>query len=104
MTNARESRLNGADGAGATPLSWHRLMPDQYQRPSTALKGWRVHRIKARQCCYKPEGASHMMESRETGTTVHVCTGCYGQALANLPEGDGREVLMLPELVERALA
>lgn len=45
-----------------------------------------------------------MMESRETGTTVHVCTGCYGQALANLPEGDGREVLMLPELVERALA
>jgi Fe-S oxidoreductase len=67
------------------------------------IKGLEIHHIKARQCCYKPEGASHMMKSRETGTMVHVCTGCYGQALANLPEGDEREVLMLPELVERAL-
>lgn len=67
------------------------------------LEGLDVHRIGAPQCCYKPEGAAHMIRNIETRLMVHICTGCYGQALANLPQGSETEVLMLPELVERAL-
>lgn len=67
------------------------------------LEGLEVHRIDAPRCCYKPEGAAHMVGSVETGTLVHVCTGCYGQALASFPSDSGTEVLMLPELVEKAL-
>jgi Fe-S oxidoreductase len=68
------------------------------------IKGLDIHRISAPKCCYKPEGAAHMMENVETDTMVHICTGCYGQALANLPEGGGTEVLMLPEFVEKVLS
>lgn len=67
------------------------------------LKGLKVNRIGAPQCCYKPEGIAHLVGNIRTGTLVTVCTGCYGQALANLPPGSGTEVLMLPELAERAL-
>lgn len=67
------------------------------------MEGLEVHRIGAPVCCYKPEGAAHMMEKVETGILAHVCTGCYGSALANLPQDHSIEVLMLPELVERAL-
>lgn len=67
------------------------------------LDGLEVHRISAPQCCYKPEGAAHMMESIRTRLMVHICTGCYGQAVANLPKGCETEVLMLPQLVERAM-
>ena len=67
------------------------------------LQGLEVHRIDAPRCCYKPEGAAHIASSVTTSTLVTICTGCYGQALASLPAGSGTEVLMLPELVERAL-
>jgi hypothetical protein len=77
---------------------------DSTEEVFSRLEGLEVHRIDAPQCCYKPEGAAHMIASVETGTLVHVCTGCYGQALASLPEGSGTETLMLPELVEKALS
>lgn len=67
------------------------------------LDGLDVNRISAPQCCYKPEGAAHMIENVKTKLMVHICTGCYGQALANLPQDKETEVLMLPELVERAM-
>ena len=68
------------------------------------LDGLDVNRIKAPQCCFKPEGTAHMIQSIKTKLMVHVCTGCYGQALANLPQDSDTEVLMLPELVERAMS
>lgn len=67
------------------------------------MKGLDIHRISAPKCCYKPEGTSHMIENIETRTMVHICTGCYSQALANLPEGSETEVLMLPEFIEKVL-
>jgi hypothetical protein len=67
------------------------------------LEGLDIHRISAPQCCYKPEGLAHMIEGIRTGWMVHICTGCYGQAVANLPKERETEVLMLPQLVERAI-
>jgi hypothetical protein len=77
---------------------------DSTEEVFSRLRGLEINRIDAPQCCYKPEGAAHIAASVRTGTLVNVCTGCYGQALAVLPPGRGTEVLMLPELVERALA
>ncbi len=68
------------------------------------LDGLEVNRISAPECCFKPEGAAHMIEKIETRLMVHICTGCYGQALVNLPQDSETEVLMLPELVERAMS
>jgi len=67
------------------------------------LDGLDVNRISAPQCCYKPEGAAHMIGNVKTKLMVHICTGCYGQALVHLPQDKETEVLMLPELVERAM-
>ena len=67
------------------------------------MEGLDVHRISAPECCYKPTGTAHMIENIQTRLMVHICTGCYGQALGNLPQGSETEVLMLPELVERAM-
>ncbi len=67
------------------------------------LEGVKVHRIGAPECCYKPAGIAHMMEGIRTKLMVHICTGCYGQALSNLPQESETEVLMLPQLVERAM-
>jgi hypothetical protein len=44
-----------------------------------------------------------MMDQVETELMVHICTGCYGQAVNHLGEDGSREVIMLPELVERAI-
>jgi len=68
------------------------------------MEGLDIHRISAPQCCFKPEGLSHMIENVSTRLMVHICTGCYGQALANLPKESGTEVLMLPEFVERVMS
>jgi len=76
---------------------------DSTEEVFSRLEGLEVNRIDAPQCCYKPEGAAHIAASVTTETLVTICTGCYGQALASLPPGGGTEVLMLPELVERAL-
>ncbi len=67
------------------------------------LAGMNINRISAPECCFKPAGTAHMIGSLQTRLMVHICTGCYGQALANLPKDCGTEVLMLPELVERAM-
>jgi len=76
---------------------------DSTEEVFSNLHGLEVNRIDAPQCCYKPEGTAHIAQSIATGTLVTICTGCYGQALASLPPNGGTEVLMLPELVERAL-
>jgi hypothetical protein len=76
---------------------------DSTEEVFSHLHGLEVNRIDAPQCCYKPEGTAHIAQSIATGTLVTICTGCYGQALASLPPGGDTEVLMLPELVERAL-
>ncbi|MFO7987186.1 MAG: heterodisulfide reductase-related iron-sulfur binding cluster [Desulfatiglandaceae bacterium] len=67
------------------------------------LKGLEVHRINAPKCCFHPEGLSHMITGVRTQTMLHICTGCYGQALQNMPRERGVEVLMLPDFVERAM-
>ena len=67
------------------------------------MKGLDVHRIGAPKCCFHPEGLSHMIENVTSKLMVHICTGCYGQAVSNLPKEKGVEILMLPELVERAI-
>jgi hypothetical protein len=67
------------------------------------MKGLDINRISAPKCCYTPEGLSHMTGNVLTETMVHICTGCYGQALQNIPENEGTEVLMLPEFVERVI-
>ncbi|MBW1951038.1 MAG: (Fe-S)-binding protein [Deltaproteobacteria bacterium] len=66
------------------------------------IEGLEVNRISAPKCCFTPEGLSHMVDNVSTDLMVHICTGCYGQALQGLPKEKGTEVLMLPELVERA--
>ncbi len=76
---------------------------DSTEEVFSRLEGLEVNRISAPKCCYKPEGAAHIAASVTTETLVTVCTGCYGQALTVLPPGGSTEVLMLPELVERAL-
>jgi hypothetical protein len=67
------------------------------------LEGVKINRISAPECCYKPAGTAHMIGNITTRLMVHICTGCYGQALANLPKDRNAEILMLPELVERAM-
>lgn len=66
------------------------------------LAGLNVHRISAPKCCFHPEGLSHMIGKVKTETMVHICTGCYGQALQNMPQGRGVDVLMLPDFIEMA--
>ena len=66
------------------------------------IEGLNVHRISAPKCCYKSEGLAHMIGSIRTKLMVHICTGCYFQALLNLPPGSETKVIMLPELVEMA--
>lgn len=67
------------------------------------LEGLNVHRINAPKCCFHPEGLSHMIGKVKTETMVHICTGCYGQALQNMPQERGVDVLMLPDFIERVM-
>ncbi len=67
------------------------------------INGLTVNRIKAPSCCYKPEGLSYMLDNIITNTMVHICTGCYYQALLYAPKDKNVEILMLPELVDMAL-
>lgn len=67
------------------------------------IESLEVNRISAPKCCFTPEGLSHMVDNVGTDLMVHICTGCYGQALQGLAKEKGTEVLMLPELVERAM-
>lgn len=67
------------------------------------IEGLEVNRIGAPKCCFHPEGLAHMIEQASARTMLHICTGCYGQALQNMPRDKGVEVLMLPEFVERVI-
>ena len=67
------------------------------------FEGLEVNRISAPQCCYKPEGLAHMIDGVETDCMVHICSGCYAQALSNMPADRGVKVTMLPEFVESVL-
>jgi len=67
------------------------------------VDGLELNRIKAPSCCYKPDGLAHMIGSVETDCMVHICSGCYFQALLNMPADRGVRVMMLPEFVEEAL-
>jgi hypothetical protein len=67
------------------------------------MDGLEVHRISAPNCCYTPEGLSHINQNAQTGLVVHVCTGCYGQHLMSISEESGMEAMMLPQFVEKAL-
>jgi hypothetical protein len=67
------------------------------------LKGVQINRISAPKCCYHPEGLTHMVENVKTDLMVHICTGCYGQAINNMGDKKDVQVLMLPELVEKAM-
>ena len=67
------------------------------------LEGARINRIDAPRCCYTEDGLAHMLGNVRTGLMVHICTGCYERAKTNMPEEKQTEVLMLPELIERAL-
>jgi hypothetical protein len=68
----------------------------------TKMRGLRVNRIRAPQCCFKPEGLAHMIGSIKTDLMVHICTGCYTQAATNRPEDSETRIVMLPELAQMA--
>ncbi len=64
------------------------------------IQGLSIHRISAPACCFKPEGLAHMINQVKTNLLVHICTGCYFQALFNMPPDRQVEILMLPELID----
>jgi len=67
------------------------------------VRGLDVNRISAPKCCYHPEGLAHMVQNVQTKLMLHICTGCYTQAVKNIPQDQGTEVLMLPEFVKRVM-
>lgn len=64
------------------------------------INGLSINRISAPACCYTPDGLNHMIENVETNCMVHVCTGCYFQALLNMPKDRDVKILMLPEFID----
>jgi hypothetical protein len=64
------------------------------------IEGLSVNRISAPACCYKPEGLAHMIGQVRTDWMVHICTGCYGQAVLNMPKDRPVKILMLPEFID----
>ena len=72
-------------------------------RVFSKIDGLELNRIKAPSCCYKADGLAHMINGVETDCMVHICTGCYFQALLNMPAERKVAVKMLPEFVEEAL-
>ncbi len=49
------------------------------------IKVLSINRISAPECCYEPHALDHMLKSVETNYMVHICTGCYFQAILNVP-------------------
>ncbi len=64
------------------------------------IKGLSINRISAPACCYKSDGLHYMMDNVITDCMVHVCTGCYFQALLNKPQDTQYQILMLPEFID----
>lgn len=67
------------------------------------MEGMKVNRISAPQCCFKPEGLAHMMGNIRTPLMLHICTGCYTQAVNSQGKDKDTEIVMLPDLVQMAL-
>jgi len=67
------------------------------------VDGLDINRISAPKCCFHPEGLDHMLGNVSTGLMVHICSGCYGQAVGNMPKEKQVEILMLPEFIERVM-
>ena len=61
--------------------------------------GLSINRISAPECCFRPNGLDHMLKSVKTNHMVHICTGCYGQAILNMPKDREVRILILPEFV-----
>jgi hypothetical protein len=68
------------------------------------MKGLNINRISAPNCCFHPEGLSHMLDNIQTKTMVHICIGCWGQAVNNLPKDSETQVMMLPDFVEKIMS
>jgi hypothetical protein len=68
------------------------------------LEGLKINRISAPICCYKPGGLEHMINNVKTKQMIHICTGCYSQALKVKRKIKDVEILMLPELIERIIS
>ena len=64
------------------------------------ISGLEINRIKAPECCFKPDGISYMTENVMTKNMVHICTGCYGQAMGFMPKEKEVNIMMLPEFIE----
>jgi len=64
------------------------------------LEGLELNRIKAPDCCFKPDGLAYMVDNVETDEMVHICTGCYGQASRYIPKERNVRIMMLPEFIE----
>ena len=64
------------------------------------IAGLSINRIGAPVCCFKSEGRAHMLAGVKTKHMVHICTGCYGQALRNMPPDRDVQILMLPDFIE----
>ena len=64
------------------------------------IGGLSINRISAPACCYKPEGLAHMIGQVKTDCMVHICTGCYSQAVFNMPKDRQIKILMLPEFID----
>jgi hypothetical protein len=64
------------------------------------IEGLSINRISAPACCYKPDGVAHMISHVQTDCMVHICTGCYFQAVFNMPKDREVKILMLPEFID----
>jgi hypothetical protein len=64
------------------------------------ITGLSVNRISAPSCCFRPDGLAHMLDHVKTEILVHICTGCYSQAVANMPEERQVNILMLSEFID----
>jgi len=64
------------------------------------IAGLSLNRISAPACCYKPDGLAHMVGHVKTDCMVHICTGCYFQAVFNMPKDRQVRILMLPEFID----
>jgi Fe-S oxidoreductase len=64
------------------------------------VEGLQVNRITAPKCCFSSEGLDHMIRQVKNANMVHICSGCYMQAVQHLPKDKQTKVLMLPEFVD----
>ena len=64
------------------------------------IEGLEINRIDAPDCCFKPNGLKYMVDNVETKQMVHICTGCYGMAKANVPKDKNVDIMMLSKFID----